>query len=62
MDTQPRTFSPENCVLLGNMAELVVKEMEKEVALQKVCAENEVLNQENAQLLRTIDCSRCLWL
>jgi len=44
--------------MLCNLAEMVVRELEKEVLLEQQRMRSEVLTQENTQLLRAIDAFR----
>lgn len=45
IDKEPRTFEAESCNMLANMAEMVIREIEKEKALE----EHKRLQQKNAQ-------------
>lgn len=56
IDTKPRRFDAESCNMLANMAEMVVREIEKEKMLQHQRQRSELLSKENTQLLRAIDC------
>ena len=40
------------------MAEMVVRELEKDAALQTVMQHTQAVSKENTQLLRAIDCYR----
>jgi len=55
IDREPRTFTADNCQMLSNLAEMVVRELEKEVLLEEQRQRSEMLSQENTQLLRAID-------
>lgn len=44
--------------MLCNLAEMVVRELEKEVLLEQQRMRSEALTQENTQLLRAIDAFR----
>jgi len=46
--------------MLSNLAEMVVRELEKEVLLEEQRQRSEMLSQENTQLLRAIDAFRCV--
>ncbi|KAF5838512.1 GAF domain-like protein [Dunaliella salina] len=59
IDKEPRTFTADNCQMLSNLAEMVVRELEKEVLLEEQRQRSEMLSQENTQLLRAIDAFRC---
>lgn len=56
IDNKPRTFDAESCNMLANMAEMVVREIEKDAALAKQRERSEQLHRENHQLIRALDC------
>lgn len=58
IDKEERTFTADNCQMLSNLAEMVVRELEKEVQLEEQRQRTEMLSQENVQLLRAIDAFR----
>ncbi|KAJ9531495.1 hypothetical protein QJQ45_015041 [Haematococcus lacustris] len=54
IDRQPRAFGPEQGMLLANLAEMVVREIERDQAMAAQRAKTEALHEENDQLLRAI--------
>ncbi|MEW5298840.1 MAG: hypothetical protein WDW36_001918 [Sanguina aurantia] len=58
IDVVPHRFDAQSCNLLANMAEMVVREIEKEAMLQAQTQKGLELSQQNQKLLRTIDCFR----
>lgn len=56
IDSKSRQFDAESCILLANMAEMVVREIEKEKMLEHQKAKSALLTKENKQLLRAMDC------
>ncbi|GFR53121.1 hypothetical protein Agub_g15837 [Astrephomene gubernaculifera] len=57
IDSRPRPgFDAESCNMLANMAEMVVREVEKDVALEAHRRQSERLTRENVQLIRALDC------
>jgi hypothetical protein len=55
IDDKPRHFDANSCNLLANMAEMVLREIEKEAMLQEQRLKQQ-LQSEQRQLLRAIDC------
>jgi len=60
IDKEQRSFTADNCQMLSNLAEMVVRELEKEFLLEEQRQRSEMLSQENTQLLRAIDAFRCV--
>jgi hypothetical protein len=58
IDRAPRKFDAESCTLLANMAEMALRELEKEHLLETQRQQSALLSKENLQLLRAIDCFR----
>ncbi|WIA08911.1 hypothetical protein OEZ85_008329 [Tetradesmus obliquus] len=58
IDGKPRSFDAESCNMLANMAEMVVREMEKDKALeeQRMRQQRQRNKEDQAQLLRVFDC------
>mmetsp|Transcript_8938 Transcript_8938/g.19085 ORF Transcript_8938/g.19085 Transcript_8938/m.19085 type:complete len:704 (-) Transcript_8938:2515-4626(-) len=56
IDNKPRQFDAENCTMLTNFGEMVIREIEKDAMLQMQRQKSEALTQENTQLLRAFDC------
>lgn len=56
IDNKPRCFDAESCNMLTNMAEMVVREIEKDVMLEAQKAKSVQLHLENNQLIRALDC------
>ncbi|GIL48868.1 hypothetical protein Vafri_5296 [Volvox africanus] len=56
IDNKPRSFDAESCNMLANMAEMVVREIEKDMLLEAQKAKSEQLYRENNQLIRALDC------
>jgi hypothetical protein len=61
IDNKPRTFDAESCNMLANMAEMVVREIEKDKALeeQRLRQQHQRKKEDQAKLLRVFDCFRC---
>lgn len=55
IDRVPREFDADACMMLVNLANMVVRELEKDKMLAEQAAKSAVLTQENTQLLRAID-------
>ncbi|GLI66067.1 hypothetical protein VaNZ11_009786 [Volvox africanus] len=55
-DTKPREFDSSRCVVLNNLAELVVRHLEKDIALQLRAHDNNSLAAAYGNLRRTLDC------
>ncbi len=55
-DTRPRDFDASRCVVLNNLAELVVRHLEKDIALQLRAHDNNSLAAAYGNLRRTLDC------
>lgn len=55
IDDKPREFDANSCNLLANMAEMVLREIEKDQVLQEQRLKQQ-LQSEQRQLLRAIDC------
>ncbi|KAG2432963.1 hypothetical protein HXX76_008691 [Chlamydomonas incerta] len=55
-DTKPREFDASRCVVLNNLAELVVRHLEKDIALQLRAHDNNSLAAAYGNLRRTLDC------
>ncbi|KAG2501254.1 hypothetical protein HYH03_001061 [Edaphochlamys debaryana] len=55
-DTKPRDFDASRCVVLNNLAELVVRHLEKDIALQLRAHDNNNLMAAYGNLRRTLDC------
>lgn len=55
IDDKPREFDANSCNLLANMAEMVLREIEKDAVLQAE-QRRQQLQSEQRQLLRAIDC------
>ncbi|KXZ51728.1 hypothetical protein GPECTOR_11g175 [Gonium pectorale] len=55
-DTKPRDFDASRCVVLNNLAELVVRHLEKDIALQLRAHDNNSLAAAYGNLRRTLDC------
>lgn len=56
IDKVPRTFDAESCNMLANMAEMVVREIERDRELLERRLKERRSHQEHQQLLRAIDC------
>eukprot|EP00882_Tetradesmus_deserticola_P000798 GHRQ01000869.1.p1 GENE.GHRQ01000869.1~~GHRQ01000869.1.p1 ORF type:complete len:829 (+),score=338.09 GHRQ01000869.1:201-2489(+) len=58
IDVKPRTFDAESCNMLANMAEMVVREIEKDKALEEQRLRQQRLRskEDQAKLLRVFDC------
>ncbi|GLC39870.1 hypothetical protein PLESTF_000919300 [Pleodorina starrii] len=56
IDNKPRPFDAESCNMLANMAEMVVREIEKDLLLEAQKAKSAQLYRENNQLIRALDC------
>ncbi|GFH12753.1 mixed lineage protein kinase, partial [Haematococcus lacustris] len=56
IDTKPRELDPGQALILGNMAEMVVRHIEKDISLQLRSADNRELNKAYGQLKRAVDC------
>ncbi|KAG2489421.1 hypothetical protein HYH03_012059 [Edaphochlamys debaryana] len=56
IDNKPRAFDAESCNMLANMAEMVIREIEKDTLLEQQKARSELLTQQNSQLIRALDC------
>eukprot|EP00201_Polytomella_parva_P017206 CAMPEP_0175061330 /NCGR_PEP_ID=MMETSP0052_2-20121109/13522_1 /TAXON_ID=51329 ORGANISM="Polytomella parva, Strain SAG 63-3" /NCGR_SAMPLE_ID=MMETSP0052_2 /ASSEMBLY_ACC=CAM_ASM_000194 /LENGTH=575 /DNA_ID=CAMNT_0016327167 /DNA_START=98 /DNA_END=1822 /DNA_ORIENTATION=- len=54
-DFKPRTFDASNCMILSNLAEMVVRHVEKDIALQLRTQDNQALSAMYGQLKRTLD-------
>ncbi|GLC34060.1 hypothetical protein PLESTB_000832900 [Pleodorina starrii] len=55
-DVKPREFDASRCVVLNNLAELVVRHLEKDIALQLRAHHNHSLAAAYGNLRRTLDC------
>ena len=55
-DVKPREFDASRCVVLNNLAELVVRHLEKDIALQLRAHDNNSLAAAYGNLRRTLDC------
>jgi len=55
-DTKPREFDAGQATILGNLAEMVVRHIEKDIALQLKTADNAQLAEAYSQLKRAVDC------
>lgn len=56
IDNKPRVFDAESCNMLANMAEMVVREIEKDQMLEQQKIKASMLSAENTQLIRALDC------
>ncbi|PNW70925.1 hypothetical protein CHLRE_17g739250v5 [Chlamydomonas reinhardtii] len=56
IDNKPRQFDAESCNMLANMAEMVVREIEKDKLIEAQKIKSEMLYRENNQLIRALDC------
>ncbi|KAG2454256.1 hypothetical protein HYH02_001289 [Chlamydomonas schloesseri] len=56
IDNKPRRFDAESCNMLANMAEMVVREIEKDKLIEAQKIKSEMLYRENHQLIRALDC------
>lgn len=62
-DQKPRTFDASSCAILNNMAELVVRHVERDIMLQLRKQDNSEMVRAYAQMQRTMDCSsQCVML
>lgn len=57
IDDKPRQFDANSCNMLANMAEMVLREIEKEKMLEEQRLRQQ-RQSEQQQLLRAIDCFR----
>ncbi|KAL6751941.1 mixed lineage protein kinase [Haematococcus lacustris] len=55
-DVKPRVFDAASCVMMNNMSELVVRQLEKDIALKLREKGNQQLARTYAHLQRTMDC------
>eukprot|EP00955_Chlamydomonas_euryale_P062565 358413-Chlamydomonas_euryale.AAC.16 len=54
-DVKPREFDAASCILMNNLSELVVRQLEKNIALKARVQENEELSVAYGGLRRTLD-------
>eukprot|EP00798_Chlamydomonas_sp_ICE-L_P002176 gene2176-12166_t len=55
VDTKPRVMDAASCMIMNNFSELVVRQLEKDIALNKTSQENTELAATYGQLERTMD-------
>ncbi|GAX75883.1 hypothetical protein CEUSTIGMA_g3326.t1 [Chlamydomonas eustigma] len=54
IDRKPVKFNAESCTMLSNFGEMVVRQIEKDMALEQQQQKNDVLTQEKSNMLRAI--------